>query len=679
MKKALTLVLVICFLSTAAGAGYLYLARDSKTSGKPEKVQIAHNSEEDYEEASALIKNGKPLKAIQIIKKYRPAIEKRTVNGAKWLDLLIKASVEIPDVKQLLILFQYRPSAFESNEKASLIVAETNLLNGKMGQFHKIRDMWKGRETKKSGWLEIDADFLIFSGKNEEAIELLTRHEFEGKEDISRLLQLSLLNMAENPKRAWNYLIDASDKDPNNSTIIAYRSRLLEAMNQVPQALSELITATSLDSSNIALRDKLGEFFLRYQFYRQAEQVYEEAITNLQPTGAIYLKAAFLGKVIQPLDKNSKRELIPEGNSKQLVSYILNLAQDEFWDERVFSTLPNREKYLETEQVTWWLRILSALKENELDKAGDLLESNRFEETAWSPEVSLALKRILNYKKNKTLSLENSFFKVTELEKKSEQADSEWQKDFFRQLNELAEKQRVNIRAAIPANLEKLLNSPLAFSAVFLASGWDEAALALQPHQIIPNNFPEWVSYSFTQAIKNNQGERNALNYAVKQNKTPLIRLAIGEIMVNQNNKRTAIAQLEPLAKNKDEVGMRASWLLSLVYLNDGQYKSAKRIVEQNKEFAKSTLGIESSARIALLEGNISAANRFYKSIEGSSAEAKSFLSRQAFQEKNWERAKRLTIELLKEYPSSPVLRKNVLLILEGQQSDLGRNKLMKF
>lgn len=709
MKKAWMVSLSICFLCMAGGIACWYTSQNF-TKIWPLKGGLFNNdSNEDYEKALAYIQGDKPAKAVQIIKKYRILIEKNNQESAKWLDLLIKACVELPDVNQLTILFPYRPTAFYANEEASIMLAEAYLLSGKLDEYHKLREMWQGRETKKSNWLGIDADLQILSGNREKAIELLNKESFSEKDDVNRLIQLSLLTMNEHPKQALKYLMEADQKDPNNSTILSYRARLLELTNQIPLALAEYIAATTSDPSNLALKDQLGEFFIRYKHYHQAIQVYEDTVKNFRPNDVFYLKTAFLGKIIRPLDAEITKKTLLHGKFKPLVEYILQLPQNKFWDELAFSAIPMSEKILETQQVTWWLRLLSALQDNDLIAAEDLLKNNRFAEIAWSPEVSLALKRILNYQKNQTLSLVNSSFEETNLEKQStlagnkrqtdffrqlhalinqlkdrevstqnspfqaasvdklsELINGERQIDFFKQLNDLAAHQVIQPNFLIPKDLQKLLNSPLAYSAVFLAIGWNEAALILGKAENIAEDFPDWVAYGFAQAVRKKEGATKALEYVMLQPQIPLIRLLAAELMVSQNDKEAAINQLTPLAKEEGAIGARAAWFLSLLYLNEGEYHQAKEVIDQNENFAKSILGIESSARIALAEENFDVADRLYTSIAEQSLEAKSYLSRKAYQEKNWQQAKKLTIELLSEFPDSPILKQNLLLILEG-------------
>jgi hypothetical protein len=98
---------------------------------------------------------------------------------------------------------------------------------------------------------------------------------------------------------------------------------------------------------------------------------------------------------------------------------------------------------------------------------------------------------------------------------------------------------------------------------------------------------------------------------------------------------------------------VRAAWLISLIHIDRGQYTEAKAIIEGQPKLADNVTGKETLARIALLEGNNELANKLYLAIEKVSPEAKSYLARKAFIEKDWKTARELTEDLLRQYPTN--------------------------
>jgi len=148
---------------------------------------------------------------------------------------------------------------------------------------------------------------------------------------------------------------------------------------------------------------------------------------------------------------------------------------------------------------------------------------------------------------------------------------------------------------------QTLLKSDEAFSALFLAAGWPEPALEMHEMAILPDHIPTWYPYELAKAMLKNRDAHSALEFAKAQ---------------------------------------KAEWQLML--------------------FTK-----ELTARETLKAGDEFAAGQIYESIESESTEAKSYLARKAFQEKNWVKAKFLTQELLKLYPDNTLLQANLKKIEE--------------
>ena len=248
--------------------------------------------------------------------------------------------------------------------------------------------------------------------------------------------------------------------------------------------------------------------------------------------------------------------------------------------------------------------------------------------------------------------------------------DKEQNKDqtpFFTQLDELGKEGKPDQRQNIPADLHELLMSKDAFAAAFLSAGWLEAALQLNTLKVIPPSFPNWFSYELAQAIRANRSNEEALDFVKMQKPTPELSLLTAELNIAKGNQAAAMETLKKLYKENTDVGFRSAWLLSLIYIEKKQYAEAKNAINAQPRLDKDILGQETLARIALLEGNVDLANKLYKSIEGKSSEAKSYLARKAFAEKDWKKAKELTQELLIQYPENPLLIDNMKKILEEE------------
>lgn len=618
----------------------------------------------EIEKAKALLNQDKPDEALEIIQLNVDNIDNHTDVGKEWLDLLIRASAATLNTQQLIPLYEYYPKAFDGQEKAALLVANAYIASGRVRDYQQIRDSWKGRETKPETWFVLDADKMLQEGKSKEAIELLKSRTFPGKADTARLVHLALLSVMENPKEAWDYLTQAYTKDPENPDIRSYRAKLLETVGKEPEALFEYMAAIQVDPENIYLKDQLAEYYLRQKQYLYALEVWKSSLTPIS-IDFIWVKALFWSKIVMPIQFDWKSATPPKSKIEPYIAYLSAIKPNEFWDQPAFEKLANYQQYLNTQQSTYWLRLMQYLKDGKETEAYNLLQFNPFVAYSWNPELEKALKKILLFRKTG---------KLVEAKQNGENANAissaeslilpQNEPYLFGQLEVYAHTPPDD-KNKMPADLQELLKSPEAFTAALLAAGWDEAAIVFNKQSVYPRSYPDWVAFNMAQALKRNRGNNAALEFAVSQKVTPALSMLIGELLIASQNNEAALERLKPLYKDNTEIGKRAAWLMSLIYLDRGEYKESQEIIHAQPLLEKDSVGQETLARIALLEGKTDLAEKIYLSLEKLSPEAKSYLARKAFQDKDWKRAKDLTEELLRQYPTNTLLQENYKKIIE--------------
>ncbi len=103
------------------------------------------------------------------------------------------------------------------------------------------------------------------------------------------------------------------------------------------------------------------------------------------------------------------------------------------------------------------------------------------------------------------------------------------------------------------------------------------------------------------------------------------------------------------------------------IFMEMKEYSKAKQVIMNQPELLTSTVGRETLGRIALQEDDAKTADEIYLSLENSSAEARSYLAKKAYNERNWEKARELTELLIKDYPDNKVLNDNLKKIVEEQ------------
>ncbi|MGA8164184.1 MAG: hypothetical protein WB791_04055 [Waddliaceae bacterium] len=618
---------------------------------------------QDFNEAKMLLGSSKPEEALGIIHRYKEEIESLSHNGIQWLKLFIIGAEQEKNIPQLIILFEFFPEIFKEHESSSLFVADNYINQNKIKDYTKIRSLWKDRETKVASWFFLDIDKLLLEGRRTEAIETLKSHTLNDKADMGRLVRLALLNN-EDPKTAWEYLREAYAKNPRNPEIRSFRAKLLESVGKYNQAHKEYQASVRLEAGNLFFKDQLAEFYLRQKQYPLAMKTWKEHL--LPPSlDKFWIKSLFWSKVSSPVDVDWQNTPIPQGRLKPLIEYLINLEPGEFWNHREFNHLSNASDYFKNQQETFWLKLLHALKLRKEREALHLLTFNPFITTSWFPELETALKRILTYRKSGTFLFENPLRHLEKISTNHPSSQSPPQPPFFKQIEQLAAKEiEEGSTDYLSQEWKELLSSKEAFTAAFLAADWEEAALQLHSLPIIPHTFPRWIPYQLTQAIHHNRSLLEALEFASLHTSTPELSLLRAELIITAGNTDSALESLNTLAALDSDVGFRAAWLTSLLYIEEKKYDRARSTIYAQPRLVQEILGQETLARIALLEGDFSLADTLYSAIVQKSSEARSYLARKAFSEKDWKRARALTEQLILEHPDNAMLKENLQKIL---------------
>ncbi len=630
--------------------------------------------QKDIERTKELLKESKPEAAFELLQHYSDEIDEKTPFGKEWLQLLIQTSEILQNTNQLVILYDYYPKIFENHEKASLLVANAYLEAGRYKDYQAVRDRWQNHEKQPELWFILEGDKLLLEGKRQEALNLLNSKSFIGQADVPRLTRLALLYLYDNPKLAWDKLAEAYEKDPHNADIRSYRAKMLETYNKVSLAQAEYIAAIQTNPANLLLRDQLAEFYVRHQQYASALSIWME---SLKPPSSdtIWLKALFWSKVAVPVMQDWTLISMPSGSLTPLLNYLIHLPKNQFWDQGQFEKILTSKELLKTEQAIFWLRLLDLLKQGKEPEAYQLIQYNSFHNTSWSLPLEEALQRLLFYRQHgKFSSSDEESLSITEdknqsLVKPDPVNYTGTLPFYFAQLAYYDEKSSDNT-IQLPDDLLALIKGPDAFTAAFLAIGWNEAALQLNSLSVIPTSYPTWLVDNLIQVTRNNRGVAAALEFATLQTVSPAINLIVGELLISSGNQEAALERLLPLVKLDDASGYRAAWLVSLIYIEKGHYAEAKKILQDQPSLNQSVLGKETTARMALLEGNKELAERLYISIEKESPEAQSYFARQAFLNRDWRRAQELTEKLILIYPTNPLLQQNLKEILEEQKKD---------
>lgn len=615
--------------------------------------------ERSFGAAERLLDERRAVDALAIIKSNKD-VGKGAVDGAQdWWALEVAARQQLRDIPGLLSLYDSRPGAFAGNETASLLAARGFLHVRNQKAFSALREQWATSGTQRAAWLALEVDALLFAEKREEALGKLRSRSFEGADDCGRLARLALLTAKDDLHGAWQLLDTAYQKNPRNPDIRSFRAQILERIGKPAAARVEYVAAHLADPSNPLLRDQLAEFYRRRGDYGLALETWKGSFSGPTPD-FIWLKALFWSRVARPVEHDWAKAEPPPGKLTPLVRYLLSLGEGEFWQEDGYEGVRDGHEYVAQRQETFWLKMLAYLKAGQEDEALKLLRTNPFRTRSWHPELEDALKCALNYRRLGMLNPSDApvAFAVS-TEKTRHQ--------FFDQLAQCCRDQSLGVGKQVPEGLDALLRSQAAFAVSFLAAGWLEAALSLWDADAACDRFPEWVAYGITQALRYNRGNEEALRFAQRRKPSSALTLLIGELLVADGQSDEGMAALVALVTDDSSVGFRAAWLLSLANVERGRLDRARQVVGSQPRLGNSVAGKEVLARIAVIEGKTSEAERQYRAIQKDSIEARAYLARRAFANKDWAQARQLTQELMRLMPDQLQLRENLRAIDEAE------------
>lgn len=661
MRKVTVLILI----AVALFIGTLFFFSSNKTKPAADLPPSPSNEVEDFENAKALLEGGKDVEALQIITLYKKTMESGSRSGKKWFDLYVQGLANTKDVSSLAFAYQLHPDSLAKNEKGALLLSQAFLISGNIDDFVTLRNMWNGKERSADKWFLLDADKLISQGKTKQALEFLKSHSFRGKQDADRLIRLALLYVQDDPKTAWEYLENAKEQDPENPEIFTYRARLLELTGRSSLAHIEYLNAQKSDRDNSAYRDQLAEFYIRNKKYPYAINAWVGELATASESSHL-IKGWFWNQVTNPANIDWSKAVTRQSEYQPFLHYLFSLPKGTYWSDEAYKKIAGGKQLYRTEQAIFWLRLISLLNTGHEKEASDLLRFNPFRSYSWNPELALTLERILTFREKAVLQDDRG--RSPYADTKGTPVDTLQERKgtakLFKQIDQYTKKS-----ATLPDGLKDLINSPEAFSAAFLAAGWAEAGLSLHRMDVIPQNFPEYVAFNVAEALKVTRGNVKALEFATQQYSSPFLNLLIASIEISEGNTKHGLKKIEALSKEQSEAGIKAASLRAEVLLEQKEYAAAKEAVLANPVFSDQLEGKELLARIAHLQQDNKTAARIYAGIADKSVEAKSFIAKQAFEEENWEQARKFTQELLQHSPNNSTLMNNLAIINEKLQA----------
>ena len=636
-------ILALVLLVLAAAGAFFFGVRAWRANALVRREQMS------LAQAESLIREGKGGQALAIAE---PFLRKQA--GPAWSRVELAALVGLQDLPRLAGIFDRTPARVIESEEASILVARAFLHARKTAELTRVRDAWRGREQRPESWLALDSDTLLIARKPRDAEKLLRSRSLSGDADATRLVRLALVTATNDMVGAWNLLAQAAALQPRNPDIRSFRAQILETAGKAELARVEYVAALVAAPQNPLLRDQLADFYRRNRSYDLALDTWVEAL-SLPTLDFVWLKAQFWSRVLRPVDF-SRLGQPPSGDLEPLARQIAALKPGQFFDPGAFGQLPRAPRYVAQRQEVFWLRVLEALRTRLETQASDLIKFEPANLRSWDPDLAAALCRIVSYRQKQKLNPPGFTFTSSLPETNCH--------FLFVTIEAAARKELESGRpVALAPEMSSLLRGPNAFSAALLAAGWREAAIQLRPSPHKADGDPEWLSSAFGQALRLNRSPRATLEFLGSGTLPPATALLRAEVLVEEGRHKEALEYLNPLARLSSPVGFRASYLLALNAAENHQLDEARQCVARQPLLARDDMGKELLASLALMEGKTNDAEQIYRGIVGTSIPAKTWFARQAYAQRRWKEARKLTNELLDLVPDSAQLRENMLAI----------------
>jgi len=163
------------------------------------------------------------------------------------------------------------------------------------------------------------------------------------------------------------------------------------------------------------------------------------------------------------------------------------------------------------------------------------------------------------------------------------------------------------------AGFADFCRSHAALSAAFLAKGWIRAAAELEDRAEGDALDPVWFRYGMAKCLDHARGTEAASRWLdpVVGNAPELVLLR-AEFDFAIGRKAEGLDRVRTIHRDLSAAGERASFLLILDHLERGELDAAEQIRREQPGFATSQTGAELGGRIALLRGNQGEAEKFF-------------------------------------------------------------------
>lgn len=639
--RIVTVVAGVLLLGLGAGVGAVKWrahARDQREARAVDAVR-------------SLVEAGRWSEAGKLSHQQHRALGRLASNGraAAWRELDFRIAGALRDLPRLVALAEADPALVTADEAAALWLFRTYDAAGLTEPAETLRAAWRGREVSPVSWLCADADRLIATNRTDEARGLLLRRSFPGVEDVSRLLRLALVS-ADRPAEVARFMEEAYRLDPKNPDVRTMRGQLLEKVGQADYARMEYVAALAADPRNPLQRDQLGSFYLRQRNLPQAAQVFIEKLDAEAPD-FVWERAAFLARLLGRPGPDVNQ--LPPERRAAFAGWLAGLPSDRLWDAAGYTALHLSPDHELNRPSAFWLGLIERLRLGEESSAATRIAQATRGAIQEAPALHASLRLALAVRGGVGVTEPGIKFP----------APFANEHRFVREMRAAAAAQA---KPDVADEVTRVLRSKNGVVACLLAEGWLAPAVALADWDAA-TSAPEWLQFGLVHALREVRGLEAALAFALRLPAQPATDYVRAGLLLQSKRESEALALLEKLARGKGDTAYSAGWLRATYLVEVKRFAEALATLDACGELRAAVPAGELRARIALLRGDRTGAERQYRALREQSLEAGAFMARQAFAAHDWREARRLTTWWLEKFPDNLQLRRNLVAIAEKE------------
>jgi len=558
-------------------------------------------------------------------------------------ELMEQLVTESRDFAKLNALIAQDPACLRRNENLALLKAQEDAASGNLSGLQQRIAEWSSRPERSADWLHLEVVEKVAKNRPEEARWLVEKANKSGSPEYSVLLQRAVFAASYDEEKAWDLLLKAYEQTPDDWQVRMFLGNFLEKQGQLQTAQREYVAACLLAPDNVIVRDRLGEFYLRYGRIGSALQTWTEAPSERLPA-FLWAKAKFWSLVYGAAAMPALEET---GISTPMAQALKKIPEGSFWSAEAEQAIAAIPRIPEHQVYVFWLRLLDQLKRGDAATARVALSQAPEVVKEGDGQLVAALSFLLDPNQPAPEAIEITNPAAAH--------------SFFQKLN--------NWEASkAEAGFADFCRSHAALSSAFLAQGWIRAAADLEDRAQGDALDPVWFRYGMAKCLAHDRGTEAASRWLdpVVGNAPELVLLR-AEFDFVTGRKAEGLDRVRTIRRDLSAAGERASFLLILDHLERGELDAAEQIRREQPGFATSQTGAELGGRIALLRGDQGEAEKFFTPWKEVSAEAKLFFAKRAFDAGDFTTARTITEDLVNEMPLNEQWRRNLRAIQEAE------------